>query len=175
MPNTYQLIKTYTLASSATSIEWTGIPNTYTDLYIKLSLRTDYSAIDTYFNCNFNSDTGANYSQLSLYQTNGGLAGSNSWTAQNNLYVNSTNGNTSTTSVFAAVDIHIPNYAGSTYKSIIEDAANENNTTLPTTRFNPISSGLWSSTAAITSIKLAPPSGNWLTYSTASLYGILKA
>lgn len=169
------LIQTITLTTTTASIEFTSIPSTFADLCIKLSVRTNYADIDSYFNMNFNSDTGANYAQRSVYQNNAGGASSNSWTAQNNLYVNSTNGASSTANTFANVEIYIPNAFGSTYKSVSEDAANEHNSATPTTRFNPLSAGLWSSTAAITSIKFAPANGSWVQYSTASLYGIRGA
>ena len=176
MATTFTLIQTYTLGSAAASIDFTSIPATYTDLCLKLSLRTDYSAIDTYFNMNFNNDTGANYKNIGVYQSNSPVASSNSFTAQNNLYIYQSNAGTSTSNTFANVEIYIPNYAtSSTYKSVSADGANENNTASPTTRFNPLNGGLWSSSAPITSIKFTPPSGNWLTYSSASLYGILKA
>lgn len=171
---THTLLERITVgAAGAASVTFSSIPQTgYTDLKIVVSGRTTVSIIDTYFNCNFNGDSGANYAQRSVYQGNTGNAVSNSWTAQNNLYVNSVNGASATASTFSNVEMYIPNYAGATYKSMSQDGANEHNAANPTTRFNPLSAGLWSSTAAITSIALSTASGTWVQYSTFSLYGI---
>lgn len=171
---THTLIQRITVgAAGAVSVTFNSIPQTgYTDLKIVVSARTTVALIDTYFNCNFNGDSGANYSQRSVYQGNTGNATSNSFSAVNNLYVNSVVGANATASTFSNVEMYIPNYAGSTYKSMSQDGANEHNAANPTTRFNPLSAGLWSSTAAITSIALSTASGTWVQYSTFSLYGI---
>jgi hypothetical protein len=68
--------------------------------------------------------------------------------------------------------MYIPNYAGTSYqKSISADSVTENN---GTTAYNAFHSGLWLSTAAITSIKLDPYGTDFAQYSSASLYGILN-
>jgi hypothetical protein len=163
-------------AAGAASVTFSNIPQTgYTDLKIVVSARTTVALIDTYFNCNFNGDAGANYSQRSVYQGNTANAVSNSFSAANNQYVNSVPGANATASTFSNVEMYIPNYAGATYKSMSQDGANEHNAANPTTRFNPLSAGLWSSTAAITSIALSTASGTWVQYSTFSLYGVTIA
>jgi hypothetical protein len=67
------------------------------------------------------------------------------------------------------MEIYFPNYASATNKSFSIDSVTENNATLAN-QF--LTAGLWSNTAAITSITLLAASGNLAYYSTASLYGI---
>ena len=171
---THTLLERITVgAAGAASVTFSSIPQTgYTDLKIVVSGRTTASYVDTYFNCNFNGDSGANYAQRGVYQGQNGTSASNSFSAANNLYVNSVPAASATASTFSNVEMYIPNYAGATYKSMSQDGANEHNGAQPTTRFNPLSAGLWSSTAAITSIALSTASGTWVQYSTFSLYGI---
>ena len=62
------------------------------------------------------------------------------------------------------------NYTSSNNKSISIDNVTETNAT---NNEMAIIAGLWSNTAAITSIKLTPDSGSFATNSTFTLYGVL--
>ena len=173
MATTFTLIKTYTLASNTASIDFTSIPATYTDLCLKLSLRTDrpssgYGYFDIAFN---NSTANQNYIRLLGYGT-----GVNSGTNTQNIIA--TNTDDATANTFGNWEMYLPNYAGSTYKSFSMDATNEDISGLRETPFNELGAGLWSITTAVNRITLSPWSGYgtvFKTYSSASLYGILKA
>jgi hypothetical protein len=78
-------------------------------------------------------------------------------------------GNGATASTFGNGEVYIPNYAGSTNKSMSADGVSENN---GTEAYTDLIANLWSNTSAITSILLYPDSGTWQQYSTATLYGI---
>jgi hypothetical protein len=80
--------------------------------------------------------------------------------------------NLATANTFASTQVYIPNYAGSANKSFSSENMTENN---GATTFMTLHAGLWSNTAAITSIKIAPAGGSWMQYSTATLYGISKS
>ena len=89
-------ISTVTVGSGGvSSIDFTSIPQTYTDLLLKLSFRVNSSNTDNYFNLNFNSNSSAVYSYRGLNGT-GSSAFSDTWTNQNNAYINTSNGNTAT-------------------------------------------------------------------------------
>ena len=76
-----------------------------------------------------------------------------------------------TANTFSNNSIYIPNYTGSNNKSVSVDSVYENNAT---TAGQHLVSGLWASSAAITSVKLTEGFGNnWVQYTTATLYGIL--
>jgi len=172
---TMTLISTVTVGSGgAASIDLASIPQTFTDLCIVYSLRSAITGtaadnIKIQFN---NSTTG--YTYRLLYGTGGGTgsysqAGSGTPTDGIAAYASSSD-NTSNT--FGSISVYIPNYSGSTYKSVSLDAVTETN---GSTAFQNITAGLWSNTSAITSVKVLSNTGqNMVQYSTASIYGVLK-
>ena len=168
MANTYTLIASSTVGSGgAANIEFTSIPSTYTDLVVKLSGRTTTgSFLNPRFQ--FNGDTGSNYRWRSIY-TSGSGNGSNSSTSETAIIIGNIPGSSETASTFGNTEIYIPNYAGSSQKSTSADIASENNAT---TSYSALGAGLWTGTAAITSIKFLPDTSNFAQYTTAYLYGI---
>ena len=171
MANTFTLISTITVGSGgAASIDFTSIPSTYTDLCLKVSGRSSAGPSGgTEFYTKFNANT-SSYSSKLLFgagSSTGSLSGSST---QYNLAIMCANGDTAST--FGNAEFYIPNYAGSNYKSVSVDSVNENNATAA---YVYLTAGLWSNTAAINQITLTPYSGNFVQYSSASLYGILKA
>ena len=172
MADTFVKIATVTVgAGGQSSIQFTSIPSTYTDLCVKTSLRTDRNTGSTSnqmvtFNGNTTSYSGK------YVQGNGSTASSASNGTAAIDAIPATQA-TDTASIFGNAEYYIPNYADSKYKSTSIDAVNENNATAAVGQLN---AGLWSNTAAITSITITPFGGfNFVQYSTATLYGILKA
>jgi hypothetical protein len=161
-----KLIETKTLGTAAASIEFTSIPQTFTDLKIVCSLRTTESALIGYAYVAFNGTTTANQSGRTL---EGSGSGASSQAVSNLLFP--VNGSTSTSNTFTSTDIYVPNYAGSTNKSISTDAVVENNATTASLW---LVAGLWSDTAAITSANIVLFSNTFPAGSTVSLYGITK-
>jgi hypothetical protein len=151
-------------AGGAASIDFTSIPGTYTDLMVVLSSRCTNSAVTGPIFMSFNGAT-TNRSARTLNGT-GSLVGSY---AIGDNFLFDTVGNTATANTFNSSTIYIPNYAGSANKSFSIDTVNENNTTASN---QVLEAGLWSSTAAITSISITSPGYNLMQYSTATLYGI---
>ena len=168
MASTFTKIAAVTVGSGgAASIDFTSIPSTYTDLCVKLSARYNDASVLGRFR--FNGDTGSNYSNRRLYGT-GSSAASNSDSAQTSSYVFGLNDASNyTANTFSNAEFYIPNYAGSAYKSISIDAVTENNAT---EAYSTLQAGLWSNTAAITSLTIYQDSGLFVQYSTATLYGI---
>jgi len=164
MALTYVAIATTTVDSGgAANIEFTSIPQTYTDLLVKFSLRTAISNTYEEIRVRFNSNT-SSYSQRVLYGT-GSIAGSAS---NSDIQYFIVNGDTATANTFGNGEVYIPNYAGSNYKSFMGDTVQENNSS---TAYIYANAALWSNTSAITSVKL-DPANNFKQYSTATLYGI---
>ena len=165
MPNTFTLIASSTVgAGGAASIDFTSIPSTYTDLCLKVSVRSTGVATSL--------DIALNGSTASF--TNKYLQGSGSAASSGSLarYAGLTTGSDLTANTFANCDIYIPNYSGSTNKSFSGDAVQENNAT---TSYAGLVANLWSNTAAINQITLSNSTGNFAQYSTAYLYGISKS
>lgn len=154
----------------AATLTFTSIPSTYTDLVLKTSLRGTGSLIYDAVKLTFNG-TSSGYSTRYI-QGNGSSA--TSGTSGSSAYIELIDeGATATSSTFSNSELYIPNYAGSAYKSISSDAVTETNAT---TIYMRLSAGLWSNSAAITSITLTPDnSAAWAQYSTAYLYGVSNA
>ena len=173
MPDTFVKIASVTVGSGgASSISFTSIPSTYTDLVLKVSARTTRNDGITFdgLAITFNSSS-SGYTNRMVYgdgSAAASLVGSTSFISWG--YATGNTGVTANT--FGSLDAYIPNYAGSTYKSVSLDSASENN---GTSAIAALSAGLWSNTAAITSISMIPTSTagiNFMQYSTATLYGI---
>jgi hypothetical protein len=171
MATTYILISSVTVGSGgAADMEFTSIPATYTDLVVKLSLRSSDDNTITKFQ--FNNDTStANYSQRRLYGS-GSTVASDTNTALGYFSPIAVTKSSYTASTFSNVELYIPNYTSSNNKSVSFDAVTENNATESWATFT---AGLWSQTSAITSIKILPNTTNLAQYSTAYLYGISNA
>ena len=172
MPNNYVLLDRIELNTTAASVTFDNIPQTgYTDLKVVVSSRSTASggggggAWD-FGTIRFNGIS-TNYSERFLYGQGSGSAISGSassvdfWTCYSG----------ATASTFGNTEIYIPNYTSSSFKSISVDTVTETNAT---GAFAGINAGLWSNSAAITSIVLAPGSGSFVANSTFSLYGLAQ-
>ena len=167
MPNTFELIASSTVgASGAASIDFTSIPSTFTDLCILTSVRVDGATAATQMT--FNGGGTGTFSSRWLRGTGSAVSSS----IETNIHAGYANYSGTTASTFANATIYIPNYAGSSQKSVSVDSVNENNAT---TAFAVLIAGLWTGTAAINQVTLSPVSGNYVQYSTAYLYGVKNA
>jgi hypothetical protein len=165
MPATYEPIATTTLGSAASSIDFTSIPNTYTDLRLVLIGRT---VSTTLVNLRFNSDTATNYSGT-MITGNGSAAASERQNTVSRIVLPITSEDWGTSIKTVSLDIF--SYAGSTNKTLLSTHSGDTNGAGYVVR----GVHLWRNTAAITSINLIGATANWDTGTTATLYGILKA
>jgi len=168
MPNTFELIASSTAGSGGvSSFTFSSIPSTYTDLVVKLSVRsvgTSTNAILLRLNGSTSSGT------IQAVEGTGSTA--YAWTDANS-YAGNIPASSTTANTFASNEVYIPNYAGSTNKSSSVDSVTENNATAA---YASLQANLWSNTAAVTSITLAPNgSNNFAEFSTAYLYGVKNA
>ena len=154
-------------SGGASSIDFTSIPSTYTDLVVKLSGRKDAGSFPNPV-LQFNGDTAANYRWRGLYG-DGASAASNNSTSATSVLFGVMDGSSETASTFGSGEAYISNYASSNQKSVSIEAVGETNGTLC---YMYMVAGLWTGTAAISSIKIVNVSGNFVQYSTAYLYGI---
>lgn len=164
MPATYEPIATTTLSSAASTITFSSIPSTYTDLRLVLAV-TDVSSSAT-IRLVFNSDTGTNYSRTNLYG-DGSSVISNRTTNATNI----TMGNAITAGTTAFFNADIFSYAGATNKTALININNDRNGSGFV--FSMVS--LWRSTSAINQIEINHNGGTMSTGTTATLYGIKAA
>lgn len=147
------------------NIAFNNIPQNYTDLLIIGSVRFNGNGGDQYIT--FNNNTVGNASGTYLQATSGGPY-SGRMTANLGPFIGQISGATETASTFSNIQIYVPNYSNSMFKTTIGQAGKETNsntayTIMPT-------SGLWQSNAPITSLYIY----GLAQYSTATLYGIAK-
>lgn len=164
--NTYVALSTQTLGSPAASVTFSSIPQGYTDLVLMMNAGS--STTGTNFDIrvgNGSVDTGTNYSRTYMYG-NGSSANSSrnsnlSFWAMPDMQTNTVQ-NTST--------VHIMNYSNTTtYKTALTRAGTASSATYAVV-------SLWRSTSAIDTVQIYPENAsNFVTGSTFTIYGILKA
>ena len=159
-----------TVQSPQGSIEFDNIPQGYTDLKLVISARSSRASF-TYdgFTLTFNGSS----SGYSGRWIRGNGSSASSGTSPYTAYIDDilgVVGASATSNTFSNMEIYIPNYTSSNYKSVSVDGVTENNAA---GALMMMTAGLWSNSAAITSITLTPASGNIATNSTFTLYGVL--
>lgn len=161
-----RLIETKTLTSAQPTISFTDIPQNFMDLVLVASARGGRAQTINGIAINFNSTT-SGVTVRSLWGSgSGGVASNTDVVVSGGVATGSDN----TANTFGSSQIYIPNYTRSTNKSFSVDSVNENNAQEGWQWMN---AGLWSNTAAITSIQLTSQDAtNFQVGTTISLYGI---
>jgi len=170
MAITYKKIASVTVgAGGAANIEFTSIPSTYTDVIAFFSVRTDRAANSSDPILLYPNASSSNLTNRYIQGSDPQASSASVTTGR----VGITPASTATSSTFGNFAIYFPNYAGSTNKSFSADSVSENNAT---EAYTLLGANLWSSSTAISSIRIVSQTGsNFVQYSTATLYGILKA
>ena len=164
-----KLIETKTLGTAAASIEFTSIPQTFTDLVVLYSGRWDGGSTQDSVTITFNS-SGTGYTSRWLQGSGASVQSSNTTVGLAGFAV--LPGTSATANTFGSGQVYISNYIATVNKSFSADSVGENNGTFA---YQSIVANLWANTAAITSLSMNPFSGgNFVAGSTFSLYGILK-
>lgn len=171
MALTFQAIQSITVPATPTiSIEFTAIPQTYTDLQIFLSARTNRSGLNDFPVITFNNSS-SGFDASFFYATTSGLVAFQE-TVRAYTYVNSA---VFTANTFSNSMFYIPRYTDTTIpKSFLNESVVENKSTTTDEFVLMTMAGKTSTTAAISSIKLQTLSGTtaFVQYTTATLYGI---
>lgn len=162
----YESIATVTVGSGgSSSISFSSIPSTYKHLQIRgIAKGTVASAA---LLTGFNGDTASNYNDH--YIEGNGSSVVAGYDATSAIIAYGTIAPTAATSVFTATVIDILDYANTNkYKTTRALTGYDSNGS----GYMDLNSGLWRSTAAISSITLSPTSGNFAQYTQYALYGI---
>lgn len=173
MANTYTLLSSVTVSSgsSVSSIDFTNIPNDYSNLLVLASARSSRASntadgLDMYL-----VTSGGVISSSYLYrgvQVGGGSI-YNTSTSYEQGWGGSAPASSATASTFSNSSFYIPNYAGSNQKTYAVDSTAENNATEGWVSMN---HGVNSTTSAITGLRFFCGNGNLMPYSSFYLYGI---
>lgn len=168
MPATYEPIATTTLSSTANTITFSNIPNTYTDLRIVANVK--HTSGRYFVRLQFNGNTNSDYSWTHLYSFASGTTGSTQSSSQSYIAFGQAGSPTENPGFYTA---DILSYAGNTNKAVLlRESANVNSTSNGGLT---VGVGLWRSTNAITSVNIHTTINSFAIGSSATLYGILKA
>lgn len=167
MANTYKLIEAKTLNTNQTSITFTSIPQTYSDLIIKTSTRnlaSNSSGLNLYFN---STTPGSEYLELRVYGTGSATGGD---TGNSSISITSQGGGGGyTANTFGNTEFYIIDYTSNYHKSVYAYGVPENNAT---STLIMQTSGIRANTSAITSVILEAYESSFVAGSTFYLYGI---
>jgi hypothetical protein len=158
------------LSTAASSVTFSSIPATYTHLQIRMIARDDRASSTSDSGAfRFNSDSGNNYAYHALISTGSTATVSTVDTYSRGL-IDRLTASTAGASTFGVAVLDIPDYANtSKYKTVRILGGYDNNGDGQIV----LSSGLWQSTSAISTIVIYPNVGsNWVQYSSFALYGV---
>jgi hypothetical protein len=160
MAATYTPIASITLGAAVSSVTFSSIPSTYTDLVMTvetISSTTNYPYVV------LNGDTGTNYSKTWLTGT-GSAASSGRDTSTAISYITA-NAASTTSSGFISI-VHFMNYSNSTTNKTFLSRSNNAGSGVD------LQVNLWRNTSAITSVQILANTGTFSAGSTFNLYGI---
>jgi hypothetical protein len=163
MPSTYEPIATTSLGSSQTSVTFTSISSSFTDLVGIVNAKSTTSYIS--MGVRFNGDTGTNYSETALAGTGAGAAVALNITNSDRTRANQLGPE------YGNAIFDFQNYSNSTtFKSGVTRAGEGSGQTR-------ITAFLWRSTSAINEITFITSTGSefFAAGSTFTLYGIKAA
>ena len=167
MAITYKLIASTTVGSGGIGeIEFSNIPQTYTDLVVKFCCRNDGQV---WGRVSFNSS--GTIDQQSIYRNNT-VSGSNN----DNSYTIWSSWPSSNANAFSYHEMYIPNYTNTNFSKIVNQISTQTNNSADTL-WGAIFSLRWTNSSAINNIKLTShnaPSNKWVQNTTAYLYGIKR-
>jgi hypothetical protein len=171
MANTYTLISSNTLTTSAATVTFSSIPATYTDLVLRLSSRNDDTGVSETVLMTVNGLSTSIYSTTYLYGTGTSALSARDATQTNINDGIRANGNNATASTFSNNEIYLANYSGSGSKLVSVFNAAETNSA--TNNWIGASTNFIATSSAITSIELSNTTTKvFLTGSSFYLYGI---
>lgn len=163
---TYDLISSSASYAGATTLTFSSIPTTYTDLYLAVSCRGNgYNGTDIYLTFNGSSSS---YSGKHIWKDGNSASATTGGSGSSNILAGIIPGSQAGSYSYGSVGIYIPNYLSSSVKNVSIETVSERNGNDQWIFFG---TGTWSSSSQINSITLTA-SSNFLGDSTAYLYGI---
>lgn len=165
MPLTYEPIASTTLASNANNITFSSIPSSYTDLCLVARLTGTNNGDNTFVR--LNGDTSGVYNYTYLYGD--GTSPATFRGVGQTAFLVEQSGTSNT--IPSLIIVNIFSYANALRKTGLSRAAYDKNGAGQVA----VTSLLWTKSDAVTNISINNLFNNFITGSTATLYGILKA
>ena len=164
------------LSGTTATYDVTSIPSSYDHLYLVVSARSDNASVRTDIIGKANGDTGSNYSRTLLYAGTSTVSSSRASGASALWDLLPCPAASALADTFNTGAVWIPNYANTAnFKQFLAKSAMENNSTTDWEWKMVTGAHLWSSTAAINQLTLYPQHGDFVQYSTFTLYGVTGA
>jgi hypothetical protein len=179
MATSFVLLASTTVGSGGTAyVEFTGISQSYEDLFVKASVRTAAGSVGSNFNFQMSGITTGYTARnwLADFDSNSLVSGAETSSRADGARQYA-NGSSALSNLFTSLDYYFPNYTSSSHKIVYIDNALSNNTGIGGgSSFIAQNSVLLSNTSAVTSLKFYEVSSNNISqYSTFYLYGISNA
>lgn len=169
MANTFTLIQSHTLGSNAAGVDFTSIPDTYTDLLLYFSTRNN-TPVEEWVQVGFNNST-STYTDIIMWCDDGTLR--SAITGDQPSFAGSLAQNGSASNTWSNNSYYIPNYQASIGKSMTGHSYQVS--TSQSRSYWGFHGNKWANTAAITTINVKTrqsPNAAILAGSTFYLYGI---
>ena len=147
---TYTLISSNVLSSSTTSVTFSSIPATYTDLVVRASIRS--VANGTNIRVKVNNLTTSIYSSTFVFGDSTTAYSGRKSTATYLILDDNSVPNSSTASTFNSFELYLPSYTASQNKPLASFYTQENNASTAGSSYISANAGLIRTTAAITEI-----------------------
>lgn len=165
----FEHISTNLISSTTASITFdvSALASNYKHLQLRGAVRDNRGYSDSSAAIRFNGDTGNNYSSHTLYGNSSNVQ-SDTWLSNNAIITGRIIGGTGTASAYSPIIVDILDFGSTTKNTTIRNQVSSAGA------YVTIGSGLWISTAAVTSITLGAYgfSTSWVSGSRWSLYGI---
>ena len=164
------------LTGNASSWTKSSIASSYDHLLILASVRSNRAATYDSLKIGFNANTtSGDYSHISLL-ANSGTPSSGVNTAQAPTFIGDMNGGNNTANTFSNAKIWVPHYSNTTnFTQAVTQLFHEDSSTSNGEWGIETDAVLFRSTAAITEVSLHTGSGQFVQYSTFTLYGVTGA
>jgi hypothetical protein len=165
------LITETVVSVAAASVTFSSIAATYRDLRLVVRGRGSKSADWIELRIRLNGDTGLNYdSNWTINNASAFFDGDS--LAQDQMFIGQLPGATAVANVAGCMEVMLPDYRGTTFHKTMHGMGAHKRQNSTGNQFNYNLSGVWRSTAAITSVTVLPDTGNFVVGTVVSLYGL---
>jgi hypothetical protein len=174
--SSFELIETQVLSSSAASVSFTSLgtySSTYKHLQLRFAARGSVAAVISGVRLRLGAgslDTGSNYSRHQLYGYNGSVTSYGEGT-QTSMFSGACPGSSAGSNIFGAATIDLLDVFSSTKNKTVRTLSGVSAGT-GTNAFVTLESGAWLSTSSVQQINIFAASGDFVSGSRFSLYGI---
>lgn len=167
---TYVALAKTVLTGTQTTITFSSIPSTYTDLLLVFSSAVGSGGSSGAYLLFNNEGTGATNGSTRVLEGRGISGVTNSSSSSTVIYIDRCNV-VNIANNFSSVEVYIPNYTASTNKPVSITSVVENNAA-DADVYTDVIAALWRNTAAINRIDISPSSSQFVSGSRFDLYGI---